>query len=299
MIDISPPLEPFGSFSPRRIELALMAVGRRLPQTWAGRRLASFLRSALKRMAHRPIDVVRLGSRMRLHAEGNASEKRLLISPQFFDPVELALLEQAIRPGFVFLDVGANVGTYSLFVARRAGPSSRVLAVEPHPEAHRRLVCNLALNGLDWVETAAVALGEAPGTVELLINSRNIGSASLRDGWEPGLSRRRIEVPCETLLALVHRHGLTRIDALKADVEGAEDMVLAPFLAEAPLSLWPRLLIVEDGRRAWRQDLLALLHAGGYVTILKSGGNIALAYAAEDSGALAGGAAHEAGHEMA
>lgn len=292
MVDIRPRPKPFGSFSPRSIELALMEAGRRLPRTWAGRRLSSFLRSALKRIAQGPIDAVRLGSRMRLHARGNASEKRLLVSPQFFDPDELALLEQVIRPGFVFVDVGANVGTYSLFVGRRAGPTSRVLAVEPHPVAHRRLACNLALNRLDWVETAAVALGDAPGTVDLLINDRNIGSTSLREGWEPGLQRGRIAVPCETLLAVVQRHGLTRIDALKADVEGAEDRVLAPFLAEAPRSLWPRLLIIEDGRREWRQDLLALLHASGYVT-RRSGGNIVLAYVADDSGALTGRAARE------
>jgi FkbM family methyltransferase len=278
MVDVSSRSEPFGVFAPRRIELALMEVGRRLPRTWTGRRLSSFLRSALKRIAQGPIDAVRLGSRMRLYARGNASEKRLLVSPQFFDPHELALLEQAMRPGFVFVDVGANVGTYSLFVAGRAGPSSRVLAVEPHPVAYGRLACNLALNGLDWVETAAVALGDAPGTVDLLINDRNIGSTSLRQGWEPDLSSQRIAVPCETLLGIVQRHGLTRIDALKADVEGAEDRVLAPFLAEAPRSLWPRLLIIEDGRREWRQDLLGLLHAGGYVTRINTGFNIVLAY---------------------
>ena len=44
----------------------------------------------------------------------------------------------------------------------------------------------------------------------------------------------------------------------------------------------PRLLIIEDGSRAWRQDLLGLLHAGGYVTRL-SGGNIVLTYPADDS----------------
>jgi FkbM family methyltransferase len=279
MADIPPRSEPFGAFSPRSFELALMEMGRRLPPTWTGRRVASFFRSVLKRVVRRPIDAVRLGSRMRLHAQGNASEKRLLVSPQFFDPRELALLEQAIRPGFVFVDVGANVGTYSLFVAGRAGRSSRVLAVEPHPVAYRRLACNLALNGLDWVETDAVALGEAPGTVDLLINDRNIGSTSLRHSAVRGRQVvGRIAVPCETLLTLVQRHGLTRIDALKADVEGAEDSVLAPFLAEAPRTLWPRLIIIEDNRREWRQDLLALLYASGYVTRL-SGGNIALAYA--------------------
>lgn len=275
MVDIPARDEPFGSFSPRRIELALMGLGQRMPSTWMGRRAASLLRSGLKRLSHRPIDAVRLGSRMRLHAQGNSCEKRLLVSPQFFDPDVLRLLEAALRPGFVFVDVGANVGTYSLFVARRTGPPARVLSVEPHPEAHRRLVCNLMLNGHDWVETAQVALGEAPGTVELLINDRNIGSSSLCDSWEPDMPRRAIQVPCETLLALTQRHGLDRIDAIKADVEGAEDRVLVPFFAEAPRALWPRMIIIEDGSRSWRRDLRALLADCGYATAL-AGGNLVL-----------------------
>jgi FkbM family methyltransferase len=285
MVDIPQRLEPFGSFSPRSIELALMGAGRRLPYTWTGRRLASFIRSALKRVARHPIDAVRLGSRMRLHAQGNACEKRLLVSPQFFDPEVLVLLERALCHGFVFVDIGANVGTYSLFVAKRTAPPARVLAVEPHPEAHRRLACNLTLNGLDWVEKVPVALGDSAGTVELLINDRNIGSTSLRDGWEPSMPRRRIEVPCETLLTLVRRRGLDRIDAIKVDVEGAEDKILSPFFAKAPPGLWPRLLIIEDGRREWREDLLARLTACGYVTALASGGNLVLTYSPDTGGA--------------
>jgi FkbM family methyltransferase len=260
-----------------------MGVGHRLPYTWAGRRAASLIRSTLKRLSRRPIDAVRLGSRMRLHARGNASEKRLLVSPQFFDPEVLAFLGSALKPGFVFIDIGANVGTYALFVARRTGPPARVLAVEPHPEARKRLACNLELNGLDWVETVPVALSDAPGTVELLINERNIGSTSMSDRWEPDMPRQRIEVPCDTLLGVVRRYGLQRIDAIKADVEGAEDRVLAPFLAAAPPALWPRLIIIEDGRRSWRQDLLALLERRGYVTALASRGNIVLTYSADPS----------------
>ena len=276
MVDIAPPLERFGSLPPHKIEMALMALGHRLPHSWTGRRIASFIRSTLKRLSRRPMDVVRLGARMRLHAEGNSSEKRLLVSPQFFDPEVLVLLERALRPGFVFVDIGANVGTYSLFVAKRTGPPARVLSIEPHPEAQRRLACNLALNGLDWVESVPMAVSDAPGTIELLTNDRNIGSTSMRDDWEPNMPRRRIAVPCETLLALVQRHGLDRIDAIKADVEGAEDQILAPFFTDAPAALWPRLLIIEDGRRSWRQDLLALLVARGYLTLLASNNNLVL-----------------------
>jgi FkbM family methyltransferase len=274
--DIPQRVEPFGAFAPTSFELALMGVGRHLPYTWAGRRLASLIRSSLKRLSRRPIDAVRLGSRMRLHAQGNACEKRLLVSPQFFDPEVLARLEGALRPGFVFIDIGANVGAYSLFVGQRTCPPARILAVEPHPEAQRRLDCNLALNGLGWVETVPVALSDAAGTIELMVNERNIGSSSVNAEWEPEMACERLQVPCETLSALVRRRGIERIDAIKADVEGAEDRILVPFFADAPATLWPRLLIVEDGRRSWRRDLLGLLAARGYATTLMSRGNIVL-----------------------
>jgi FkbM family methyltransferase len=274
--DIPQHVEPFGAFAPTSFELALMGVGQHLPYTWAGRRLSSFIRSSLKRLSRRPIDAVRLGSRMRLHAQGNACEKRLLVSPQFFDPEVLARLEAALQPGVVFIDIGANVGAYSLFVGQRTCPPARILAVEPHPEAQRRLACNLALNGLGWVETVPVALSDAAGTIELMVNERNIGSSSMCAEWEPDMPRKGLAVRCETLLALVGRHGLERIDAIKADVEGAEDRILAPFFTGAPAALWPRLLIIEDGSRGWRRDLLGLLAARGYATALMSRGNIVL-----------------------
>jgi FkbM family methyltransferase len=285
MVDVPPRLEPFGSFFPRGIERALMAVGQRLPFTWLGRRVSSLIRSTMKRLSQRPIDAIRLGSRMRLHAHGNACEKRLLVSPQFFDPEVLALLGRAVKPGFVFIDIGANVGAYSLFVAKRTSPPARVLAIEPHPEAQRRLFCNLELNGLDWVESLPVALNDASGAVELFISERNIGSTTICQGQSSDIPCQRLEVPCDTLLGVVRRHGLPWIDAIKADVEGAEDRVLAPFFADAPPALWPRLLVIEDNRQSWRQDLLALLERCGYVTALASRGNIVLTCSPDSSGA--------------
>ena len=89
------------------------------------------------------------------------------------------MLETALTPGFVFVDIGANAGAYTLFVAHRVGSSGKVLAVEPHPTARQRLQCNLDLNGIDWVTIAPVALAEGPGVLSLFINDRNIGSSSL------------------------------------------------------------------------------------------------------------------------
>jgi FkbM family methyltransferase len=277
MVERSDSREPFGSYVPSSFQSALMSVGHRMPATWAGRRVASLIRSVLKRWSQEPIDTIRLGSRMRLYANGNASEKRLMTSPQFFDPAELAILEKALDPGFVFVDIGANAGAYTLFVAHRVGPRGRIVAVEPHPIARRRLECNLALNGIDWVTIAPVALADTSGTLSLFVNDRNFGSSSLdADVAASHVSTRSIEVPCCTLLSLVEEQRLARIDAMKIDTEGVEDRILVPYLAGAPPALWPRLLLVEDNRSAWKEDLPAVLQRSGYVSILATGRNLVL-----------------------
>jgi FkbM family methyltransferase len=274
MADNFDPSLPFGHYAPSALQSGLIALGHAMPPTWAGRRVTSLIRSFLKRWSARPIDAVRLGSRMRLHPRGNAGEKRLMTSPQFFDPTELDLLAAMLHPGFVFFDIGANVGAYTLFVANRVGRSGKIVAVEPHPTSLERLRCNLALNGIDWVRIAPVALAERSGTLDLYVNDRNLGGSSL--AADPGGSGRAIEVPCRTLASLVEEEGVTRIDAIKVDVEGAEDRVLMPYFASAPDDKWPRLLVIEDNRKAWKGDLLGMLRRIGYVAAAASAANLVL-----------------------
>jgi len=83
-------------------------------------------------------------------------------------------------------------------------------------------------------------------------------------------------VPSKPLLAVLSEAGITSIDALKIDVEGAEDIVLAPFLREAPASLLPRLILIEDTRGFWSFDLFALLGSRGYSEAERSRQNVAL-----------------------
>jgi FkbM family methyltransferase len=274
MADNFDPSLPFGHYAPSALQSRLIALGHAMPPTWAGRRVTSLIRSFLKRWSARPIDAVRLGSRMRLHPRGNAGEKRLMTSPQFFDPTELDLLAAMLHPGFVFFDIGANVGAYTLFVANRVGRSGKIVAVEPHPTSLERLRCNLALNGIDWVRIAPVALAERSGTLDLYVNDRNLGGSSL--AADPAGSGRAIEVPCRTLESLVEEEGVTRIDAIKVDVEGAEDRVLMPYFAGAPDDRWPKLLVIEDNRKAWKGDLLGMLRRIGYVAAAASAANLVL-----------------------
>jgi hypothetical protein len=83
-----------------------------------------------------------------------------------------------------------------------------------------------------------------------------------------------IRLPMRKLLGLVEEHGFERIDALKADIEGAEDLALIPFIEEAPRTLWPKLIILEHSAGEWRRDCAAFLLERGYVASKAAGANM-------------------------
>lgn len=210
---------------------------------------------------------------MRLNGVRNIAERRLLIQPQHFDPVERSVLADHLRPGDSVVDIGANIGAYTLYLAGLVGPGGRVLAVEPQPSVLGRLRENLALNPELTVTVAPVALGAQAGEALFETNAGNEGEGKLaQTGATAG-----IKVPVATLHDLVLRSGLSRIDALKIDVEGWEPQVLLPFFATAPKTLWPRLMVIERVNDRWQVDLTGKLKARGYVEKAATRLNLVLA----------------------
>ncbi|BAQ46834.1 MULTISPECIES: FkbM family methyltransferase [Methylobacterium] len=261
---------PFGTYAPAGLVRWILSRTERLPDdNWGARRLALLLRrTAIRLLRGRPLDVERYGARMRLHPYNNNCEKKVLFTPQFFDPLERKLLAGRIGPDCVFLDIGANVGAYALFVAALAGPGARILAVEPQPDIFDKLAFNIAQNPFGSIKAVACAVADKAGDMTLFVDPRNRGESSLKVvGTNEGAS---IRVPAVPLLDLVRGEGLTRIDAVKLDVEGAEDLILEPFLRQAPPSLLPRLLVIEDGTDLWQTDLSALLTQHGYRRIAQT-----------------------------
>ena len=255
---------PFGTYAPAGLVASLMARTARISgESWSGRRLALFLRRiGITLLRGRPADVERYGARMRLHPYNNNCEKKVLFTPQFFDPEERELLKERLLQGCTFLDVGANIGAYALFVAALAGPKARILAVEPQPDVFDRLTYNIAQNPFGTIKAVACAIADKAGELTLFVDPRNRGESSLKIVGTNESAQ--IRVPAVTLLGLAESEGITRIDAIKLDVEGAEDLILEPFLREAPKSLHPVLILVENGTDQWQIDLSALLEGHGY-----------------------------------
>lgn len=256
---------PFGAFAPQGLVARIIHWTRGAPDSYLGRKFAYALRRiGLSSLAGQPVDIEALGVQMRLHPDGNVCEKRVLFTPQYFDPFERELLTGRARQreGFRFIDIGSNIGAYSLCVAAAAGPGARILAVEPQPEIFSRLTFNIAQNPFGSVKAIACALADKPGELTLFLDPTNRGESSVRILRSSTGST--VRVPATTLLALMENEGYDRLDAVKLDVEGAEDLILEPFLRDAPEALWPELIIIEDSRNRWQSDLIALLVASGY-----------------------------------
>ena len=140
-----------------------------------------------------------------------------------YEQEEAALVSSYLKPGMTFVDVGANVGFYTLLAASRVGPDGRVIAFEPSPYAAERLEKTVAANRLQQVQVIRAGLGSREG--ETLLYTPLPGNhtpSMLGESGSPAVS-----VPIMTLDACMSDLGVEAVDLLKIDVEGYEPLVLA------------------------------------------------------------------------
>ncbi|MGC4027041.1 MAG: FkbM family methyltransferase [Mesorhizobium sp.] len=216
-------------------------------------RLLSLFRSG-------PLDVEYQGVKFRLHYSASATESGALLNSNY-NLDELTFLRSNLREGDVFLDIGANVGTVALPIARSVGPKGRVLAIEAHPTALARLEFNRHASKLDNVTVVAVAAADVDGEVTMVSGDENLGASHISSDARMG----GITVPALTLATILVQNGVQHIGALKIDVEGFEDRVLTDFYEKTPRSAWPRAVVIEHiSRDQWQTDCIALMQASGY-----------------------------------
>lgn len=171
-----------------------------------------------------------------------------------FEPNEFAFLDRVLKPGMVFVDVGANDGYFTLFAARRVGPSGRVVAAEPSSRERAHLQRNLGRNGLDNVTVVPAAIGATSGLADLhLAHGVHAGHNTLGSFVHDDVVRASLErVPIEPLDSVMARLGLPRVDFVKIDVEGAEARVIAG--AMTVLTSMRPLLLLEVNDKALRDQ---------------------------------------------
>ena len=144
-----------------------------------------------------------------------------------YAPLETALVRASLPAGGTFVDVGANIGYFTLLGASRVGPAGRVVALEPHPHVARVLRQNVEMNGLSHVRVVQAAAADARGTAVLAgfaEDGGNWGVSSLAHAAAAGAPA--FDVRCAPLDEVLDEAGVATADLVKMDVEGAEHRVL-------------------------------------------------------------------------
>jgi FkbM family methyltransferase len=167
---------------------------------------------------------LRRGAGLRVWAHPGGEMDRLLFLTGCLEPNETHWLRQTLRPGMVMLDIGANFGHFTLTAARCVGPTGHVVAFEPSDRECDRLSANLELNGLDNVTIVRAAAGAASGRASLHIaDAPNTGHNTLgRFVYDATREAMVQPVSVVTVDQTVAELGLSRVDVIKLDVEGAE-----------------------------------------------------------------------------
>jgi len=183
-----------------------------------------------------------------------------------WEPSISAWIAATLKPGDCFVDVGANIGHYSLLASRLVGARGSVVAIEAAPWIHARLDQHVKMNRLHNVRTVAAAAAATAGVIKLYAgNAGNIGKTSTVAG--PGACT---EVPAQPLAKMLQASECEMARIIKIDVEGAELDVLRGLAPALPL-LRHDVEIIMEISPAWmpdteqaREEIFATMHAHGF-----------------------------------
>ena len=268
---------PFGHFalSPWREKLRLLAGGSRRGSV---ERLFTSAARRMSQIAHPdPFDLeIFKGQRARLYPRANLCEKRVYARPDSWDYEERQKITQIVkdheakRP-LVFVDAGANVGLYSLFLlgeAKALGRAVEILAIEPDPTNRERLAFNINASGAAaFVRIVDKALGGDDDSGALIFAGDNRGEIRLATKQELAQfahmgEERMVKIDIVSLNHLLSDEKINHVDLLKIDIEGGEANVFKAFFAQAEPRVFPRWIILETISTTGEAALQSCLSAG-------------------------------------
>jgi FkbM family methyltransferase len=160
-----------------------------------------------------------------------------LIRGKWLEPKTLATYERLLKPGDVFLDVGAHVGFHSIVGRRAVGPDGLVVAVEPQPYNAQKILRNWRANAFTNLKLFIAAVGDTEGFVELPdqdITDRSVLTLCSEGGKNEA---QRFTVPLMRLETILGDAALKNrpVKLMKMDVEGFEYEALSGMGSRQPL----------------------------------------------------------------
>lgn len=245
--------------------LLLLQITRKLPKVQGAGFLANILKNIYTRKPRDPVQVS-VGNYQMLLYPHECVDGGLLFYPQLYDHVEVKYLKNNLKEGDIFIDVGANIGFYSLLASGLVGSSGKVIAIEADKYNYEKLIHNIAVNKIKNI--IAMNIGVADIRSELRLGLNTTGNR----GGNSFLSKSKdwIEVECETLIDIIQKYNLNRINCIKIDIEGYEYKVMRKFLQESNTALHPEIMVVEHNP-SWDKsaggNVIQLLEQYGYTSL--------------------------------
>lgn len=170
------------------------------------------------------------------------------------EPLTTAWIRENLRPTDVFLDIGANIGTFSIFAARHISDEGHVYACEPHLPTAVQLLQNVVANGLESrISAISIAASDADGFFPFHYKRWREGASGSQLGVEGGVEMdRRVGTGTELKFALridsMITQGVRRPNLIKIDTDGIEPQILRGMEGLLRSDDRPRSILVEVQR---------------------------------------------------
>jgi FkbM family methyltransferase len=207
------------------------------------------------------VEVDVLGNKMLLNPNdfiGNT----LIFTPQWFDHRERRLLDKILSCGDYVVDLGANIGAYTLIFSKLVGKQGMVTSIEAESDNAKRLEHNVKINNMQNVEIHHIGVSDKSESLLLLLNTTgNAGGHSFYEQSDVGTPPVQ-PVECRPLAELIDHSKPLKL--IKLDIEGFEYRVLRRFFDDLERSKWPKYIMLEDVPFRRENDATRLALDKGY-----------------------------------
>jgi FkbM family methyltransferase len=210
-----------------------------------------------------------------------------------YEPTLVRFLKKTVGKDWTCIDIGANIGYFSLLMGRLVGPTGQIYAVEPTPSTYKMLVENIQLNSLSNTRHEQLALSDHNGSLQFHIGPPGYevynSAGEITHPAAMDQVFKAITVPCETLDNYCSRQKIKRVHLIKIDVEGDELSVLRGM--DDTMKTNPEMILVVEfadqttaGFGYQAREIGAWLKDKGYnLFLLKSFGRTELIRSADQS----------------
>lgn len=149
-----------------------------------------------------------------------------LIMFKTHEPLTTKLLSKELKKGMTCLDVGGNIGYYTLLESNIVGNTGKVIAIEPSPPNFEHLKKNLSIQDAKNVDAYNFAAGDVDGEVNFLVYRESNGSFTIPDGETTNLPGDLIKVQAKRLDTFLDELKINHVDFVRMDVEGYEHHII-------------------------------------------------------------------------